>query len=935
MGLGALLFSSETAASQLRGNGALPKTQSPPQNGTGSTGAVNSHVNTTTANEPDPPTGSIAGFQVTEKADDAKFAMLWPALGCPQILEPENPALEIIFYCKDEVAAITEDYVLKMLNHILVMEWDQARDPYNKEGGVWNLNNIKKTTLRNLMAPGGKIIFCSRPMSLQKYKDKIKQQPIKFGNLLHSTAEVVPKAYLDEGFKSVATIKIYLQMKSGDDFELKPGKMFNLFYGPENGLIPKLLSNSAMSNKPYDNIPLLDYKGNVLHGLNQLIYRWRHEATDAPPKSRCGERKREHKVRLFHPFGIARSGSDKYLNVGHLTDMHISSLWDYFDEKIFKDYNVDQTEIKDLTGRDPSRRDNVDREFELIAHRYNNPNMNVRNLTYLFNDRKKEGLGIKDKYVDLILQTGDLIDFNRGFNMNPRHDPEKDYYYNLNWLRYYELLLLDYKRPTFTVLGNHEYRLNPYPARIKAEGVHLWLLVYVILMTTAAGAVCGSTFGALEEALDDTTGEAVGKFLLQVFILPFLMPLVGGVLFLLLAGFGLDIDIAWDILIGKFGWMLLGGWVIGYLIIWFLLLIKVIDSNQIENTEDGAKYGSIIGASMGGIIFIVALFLIFKERDYMSHVANLYGEDFGKLLDNNGVAWLNAFGKDGIFYMSQKSVEWYSFVINPFPDYAFQYGNVLFMMANWDGSEILTADPPVADDVFSKHQWKLLIDWIQLAINHRETVGDDEAVQSILGMHTPVFCPMLDVDLEKANLGMDADDGDIARGTMEEHRDKLIERLFKLSQGELSNKKKISAISLTGHTHDYDIFLMGEADKTNWYQLEDFRKNPAIFKDKAIHITTSSAGPPSDGHNPKGKDEEKTKDLLPEIKAILKTYEDRFDNNYDKPKPEHKDKIKYEKGKRVPRPAGARVITFDKTNGSLKNIEEISSKVSRWGDKYE
>ena len=75
-------------------------------------------------------------------------------------------------------------------------------------------------------------------------------------------------------------------------------------------------------------------------------------------------------------------------------------------------------------------------------------------------------IGAGDK-ADLIVITGDLIDYNRGLLWTKRearmqNDLTEHYYWNVNWLCFYEMLLDTYKKPVFTLLGNHDWRLNPY-----------------------------------------------------------------------------------------------------------------------------------------------------------------------------------------------------------------------------------------------------------------------------------------------------------------------------------------------------------------------------------------------------------------------------------------------------------------------------------------
>ena len=72
----------------------------------------------------------------------------------------------------------------------------------------------------------------------------------------------------------------------------------------------------------------------------------------------------------------------------------------------------------------------------------------------------------------MVLLTGDLIDYGRGHvgasfggmyrNALGRNDA---YHYDRNWFLFYYLLASgeNYTKPAYTILGNHDWRLNPYP----------------------------------------------------------------------------------------------------------------------------------------------------------------------------------------------------------------------------------------------------------------------------------------------------------------------------------------------------------------------------------------------------------------------------------------------------------------------------------------
>ncbi len=242
-------------------------------------------------------------------------------------------------------------------------------------------------------------------------------------------------------------------------------------------------------------------------------------------------------------------------------------------------------------------------------------------------------------------------------------------------------------------------------------------------------------------------------------------------------------------------------------------------------------------------------------------------------------------------------------------------------------------DPPVADDVLSDRQWALIQQWVEWLVDRRnELANSDQQVVPILGMHTPVFCPMVEVNLNNLNQqGMAADNSDLGRGTLEEHRKDLINLFFQLSQGTYPGvSKPIPAISLTGHTHTYDVFQMPEENKAVWYQIEHLSANGQLkneFKGKGLHITTCCSGPPGDDLPPEGSDEEKL-EARQRFKQSLKDYDARKDSVYDGT-PIAKF---YQSGSRVLRPAGGRILIFDRTTGQLSKIDELSAKTAKWGD---
>ncbi len=139
-------------------------------------------------------------------------------------------------------------------------------------------------------------------------------------------------------------------------------------------------------------------------------------------------------IKLYHPFFSLGDKAD--LSVAHVTDVHTSTRWELFAQKgkPFNHYNERFTEIyKDATQR-----------------------------------------------ADITILTGDLIDFNRGLNgamIKGQQDDLTKYIYNANWLLFYNRMLKDYEKPSFTVLGNHDYLPNPYPQFMTIKAKLLFITV--------------------------------------------------------------------------------------------------------------------------------------------------------------------------------------------------------------------------------------------------------------------------------------------------------------------------------------------------------------------------------------------------------------------------------------------------------------------------
>jgi 3',5'-cyclic AMP phosphodiesterase CpdA len=183
-------------------------------------------------------------------------------------------------------------------------------------------------------------------------------------------------------------------------------------------------------------------------------YEYEYGAMHAPYKKPTDP---AHRTEVLHPLFVRDAAAT--IKIGHLTDLHVHVRADLYE------VNIKRSKIKGVD--------------------YNNWNTSSRDLY----DRAKGS-------CDILLLTGDLIDYGRGhFGRTPLSDKLRPflsknrelgqehyvktpsyefedhlgddalYHQDRNWFLFYEFLASEqaYKKPVYTILGNHDWRVNPYP----------------------------------------------------------------------------------------------------------------------------------------------------------------------------------------------------------------------------------------------------------------------------------------------------------------------------------------------------------------------------------------------------------------------------------------------------------------------------------------
>ena len=201
------------------------------------------------------------------------------------------------------------------------------------------------------------------------------------------------------------------------------------------------------------------------------------------------------RAEVLHPLFVKREQAEP-LRIGHLTDLHVDVRADVYEANLedamkfvpMADHlalfnKAWETLRQKLVAkkRSPSpwrtkadldelaRLSGLTRELVLLIAAtqkltkywrkgsYNNVNRSFREN---YTKAKEES--------DILLLTGDLIDYGRGhFGVTKRNrlGNNRAYDEDRNWFLFYWLLAGDnsYTVPTYTILGNHDWRINPYP----------------------------------------------------------------------------------------------------------------------------------------------------------------------------------------------------------------------------------------------------------------------------------------------------------------------------------------------------------------------------------------------------------------------------------------------------------------------------------------
>jgi predicted MPP superfamily phosphohydrolase len=242
-----------------------------------------------------------------------------------------------------------------------------------------------------------------------------------------SLGKRVREFYRQQGLKYLHEIRVY-EAATGQ----LPDGLYHLFWN----------NQETLETMPSDEMALLlrHFARPRREGLGQLwrtrgrylLDEYEFEYGDFHPPFNPPDAPRRTRAEILHPLFIQRPPS-AILRIGQLSDTHVDVRADVYEENL------------KLSGG------------AVAYNSYQNWN---KSFVRTYQDAKRDS--------DVLFLTGDLIDYGRGhWGVEKRQELGQDNLYqpDRNWFLFYHLLASGdaYQRPAYTILGNHDWRLNPYP----------------------------------------------------------------------------------------------------------------------------------------------------------------------------------------------------------------------------------------------------------------------------------------------------------------------------------------------------------------------------------------------------------------------------------------------------------------------------------------
>lgn len=397
------------------------------------------------------------------KSDDA--VVLYPSLGNPAIVGVNNHStgkkdrLELLLLCK--VSTLSADQAAM---HLKISPWKKKDNSASVDDQtIWKLfaKEDKKSVCLSRSYKVTKDLFGSGPQSPDIHEEK--NNGITF-RLKLSYFNVFP--WVIEALESYP----YLYKVSIDISRLPCG-LYHIWWVNKQDYF-----TVREKRKWYD---LIQHFKNLNAGAFKKPEPYKKELKEYDPgvwEDLTDKNKNENICAgIYHPVFIMNKPE---LNIGHLTDIHLDSRMEV--------YGQSDASVIEVKENCPVQPDKHGLEREITNRKYHEPiKKKIANFNNIFSELC---LKLKKEKADVIVITGDLVDYNRGIHTQQTYrkcfvpisevwdalganvTKEEHYRTDRNWFLFYDKLLEFYDQdnpiPIITMLGNHDYvnfGMAPWP----------------------------------------------------------------------------------------------------------------------------------------------------------------------------------------------------------------------------------------------------------------------------------------------------------------------------------------------------------------------------------------------------------------------------------------------------------------------------------------
>ncbi len=378
--------------------------------------------------------------------------ILWPALGFPAVIAPSTTpkrdpasrsvarAASVLLLCN--LQTLTAEDAAR---HLRIVPWEQRTRRYIADGqpGCFTASDLD---VRSDVP--------ASPLTRPHRDDR--GEAVWFGGQSYANSVVASLSRKVRSFYEGQGIRYLHEIRISEEACAKlPDGQYHLLWngipgaeGSPSGELQLLLDKYALPTRQASIHP--DKSHEPLRIVTLVDEYCREYGPLHPPYQQTDHEKRFTEV--LHPLFVQRSWTGRAgrsLSIGHVTDTHVNVRADVYAENL-------KFENPAITWDGTNYRYKKDRII-----RYNNFN---RSFDRVYAEAKAG--------ADLILMTGDLIDYGRGplglvdgGHYRQRLGEDWTYHADRNWFLFYYLLAsrTNYSVPVYTSLGNHDWRLNPYP----------------------------------------------------------------------------------------------------------------------------------------------------------------------------------------------------------------------------------------------------------------------------------------------------------------------------------------------------------------------------------------------------------------------------------------------------------------------------------------